>query len=112
MSLQITASIVLFNTNPIEVKKSISFFIADFPILKLYLIDNSSNNQLNTICSDEIVEYIHNLSNPGFGAAHNIAIKNAINVGSKYHFVVNPYFSFDEIVIESMVAEMEKDDLF
>ena len=111
MSLQITASIVLFNTNPIEVKKSISFFIADFPILKLYLIDNSPNNQLNTICSDEIVEYIHNPSNPGFGAAHNIAIKNAINVGSKYHFVVNPDVSFDEKVIESMVAEMEKDDL-
>ena len=111
MALEITASIVLFNTNPSEIKKSISNLIVDFPILKLYLIDNSPNDQLKIICRDEKVEYIHNPSNPGFGAAHNIAIKNAIKMGAKYHFVINPDVFFDGNVIKAMVAEMEKDDL-
>jgi hypothetical protein len=55
------------------------------------------------------VQYIHNPSNPGFGAAHNIAILKALEMGSKYHFIVNPDIYFKGDVISPMVSYMELD---
>ena len=77
--------------------------------VKLYIIDNSPTDDLKTLCPDDRTEYIHNPSNPGFGAAHNIAIKKAFEIPSKYHFIVNPDILFERNVIETMVNAMDKD---
>lgn len=77
--------------------------------IKLYIIDNSPTDELKKLCPDDRTEYIHNPSNPGFGAAHNIGINKAIEIGSKYHFIVNPDISFEGNVIEKMVNAMDKD---
>jgi GT2 family glycosyltransferase len=52
------------------------------------------------------MQYLHNPSNPGFGAAHNIAIQKAIAAGSNYHFIVNPDIFFNEDVIAPMIEYM------
>ena len=75
----------------------------------LYIIDNSPTDELKTLCPDDRTVYIHNPSNPGFGAAHNIGIKKAIEIGSKYHFIINPDIFFERNVIEKMVNAMDKD---
>lgn len=74
---------------------------------KLILVDNSPTKSLADIYEDQRIEYIHNPSNPGFGAAHNIAIDLAIKSGSKYHFIINPDIYFDMDVVTPMVSYME-----
>lgn len=103
----ITASIVLFKNDPKVLCVAIESFLRTGPN-KLFLIDNSPTDDLKTIYVDDRVEYIHNFSNLGFGAAHNIAIKKANDLGSKYHFVLNPDVRFDKEVVSTMVFYMER----
>lgn len=106
----ITASIVLYQTNSSELEKTIgSIFNANHSI-KLHLVDNSPTDELKVFAADNSrIEYTHNPSNPGFGAAHNIAIKKAFELGSKYHFIINPDIIFDGDVITPMVEYMAND---
>lgn len=104
----ITACIVLYKNNPKILLESIySFLNSGRDDLFLYLVDNSPTEELKTLIASPNVEYIHNPSNPGFGAAHNIAIKKAIAMGSKYHLVLNPDVYFDEKVLSQIVDFMD-----
>lgn len=103
----ITASIVLYNTDLKFLEKLVSSF--DDTIL-LYLIDNSPNDNLKIVIEKKkSIIYIRNSSNIGFGAAHNIAFKKALNEGSDYHLVVNPDIIFDRSIISVLVSKMEND---
>ena len=108
MQYQITASIVLYN-NDESVKKAINSFLSTHLQLKLYLVDNSPSDKLRNELSDfierEDVEYIFNNKNVGYGAGHNVAIKQIINI-SKYHLVLNPDIEFGEGVIEELLNFM------
>ena len=64
---------------------------------------------MRVLQNDARIEYVFNPSNPGFGAAHNIAIKSSISIGAKFHFVINPDIYFIEDVITPMVSYMAKD---
>ena len=98
----ITGTIVLYNNDKKVLKEAINSFLNSNLVDKLYLIDNSPSNYLKDISFDLRVEYIHNPSNPGFGAAHNIAIKKALALGSAYHVVLNPDVYFDGSIIEEL----------
>ncbi|MBL3547352.1 GT2 family glycosyltransferase [Chryseobacterium rhizosphaerae] len=101
----VTGSIVLYKSNRVVLLKAIDSFLNsrhDYPCI-LFLIDNSPTDDLKELKTDERIVYIFNPSNPGFGAAHNIAIKKAIEMDSKYHFVINPDVFFNTHVISSMV---------
>jgi GT2 family glycosyltransferase len=106
----VSVSIVTFNTLPKDLDlifKSLENVVTE---LKIYIIDNSPTKVLSSYfeCMSNVI-YIHNPSNPGFGAAHNIAIERAINQGSKYHFIINPDIYFIEDVITPMVEFMGTD---
>lgn len=105
---KISGCIILYKNNREVLLRTISSFLKNQPDIKLFLIDNSPTDELKNIYLDSRVEYLHNPSNPGFGAAHNIAIKKVINNGFNYHFVVNPDVYFNEDVITPMVSYMEK----
>jgi len=108
MGYKTTSSVVLYNNDSKVLKKAIESLLAATSDMSLFLIDNSKEDSLRTIINDIRVTYIHNPSNPGFGAAHNIAINLAIEAGSKYHFVVNPDIYFSGDVITPMVKYMEQ----
>lgn len=106
----ITASIVLYKTNIFELTKVIKNVLNTNQNLRLYLIDNSPTAELSVFDDNSSkIEYMHNPTNPGFGASHNIAIKKAFEVGSTYHFIVNPDIHFDGDVITPMVEYMAND---
>lgn len=105
----VTASIVLYNSNEEELKKVINSVLSTSAAIKLYLIDNSPTDVLKFFSSSSKIEYIHNPSNPGFGAAHNLAIGKAMKMGAKHHFVVNPDIYFEGDIITSMINFMKKD---
>lgn len=107
---KITASIVLYMTEPSELKKAVESVLSNVQDIKLYLVDNSPTNDLRIFGNfDSRIEYMHNPANPGFGASHNAAIEKAMEAQSKYHFIVNPDIYFKDDVISSMVEYMEND---
>ena len=104
-----TASIVLYLSDLVVIKKAINSVLNSAIPIKLYLIDNSPTDYLKRLVEDPRVEYLHNPSNLGFGASHNIAIEKAIVLGSEYHFIVNPDVFFNEEVTSTMVSYMKLD---
>lgn len=106
----ISVSIVIYRTNTIEIEKSLKSILKSFQDLTLYLIDNSPTDELKILVTDPRIEYYHNPLNPGFGAAHNIAIQKSITSGCKYHFIVNPDIYFDKDVITPLVEYMKNNE--
>lgn len=102
-TLKISGSIVLFKNEENILQDAIASFLnTDLNVL-LYLIDNSPTDILRRISEDERIIYIHNPSNPGFGASHNRAIKESIKDGAVFHFVLNPDVIFKSEVVDRMV---------
>ena len=106
----ITASIVTYHNNIKELGEAINSVLNTKMKIKLYISDNSTNKEIQAICNDSRIEYIFNNSNNGFGAAHNIAIKKAIQEGSKYHIVVNPDIFFERGNLEKMIKFMDENE--
>lgn len=90
-------------------QKAIHSFLDGELNVKLYLVDNSPTDELKILVTDLRIEYIHNPTNPGFGASHNLAIQKAMIFGAKYHFIVNPDIYFRGDVIMPMVNYMAND---
>ena len=105
----LTASIVLYKNDKVELKKAIDSFLDSSLHIKLYLIDNSPSNALQNISDDERVEYVFNNANVGFGAAHNIALRKAV-LESNYHLILNPDISFPSMTLEGIKNFMDTDD--
>ena len=109
MEYYISASIVAYKNDREMLRESIDSFLNSSLSVKLYIIDNSPTDELKDITNDSRVTYFHNPSNPGFGAAHNIAIKECYEI-SKFHLVLNPDVSFAKGVIEKIVDFMNPDE--
>ena len=107
ISKKVTASIVLFKNDEAQIERVIKSYLNSAVGRMLYLIDNSPTDYLRVLVIDERIIYYHNPSNPGFGAAHNIALKWAIDFGSEYHLVLNPDVYFSNGTIERIVEFMD-----
>ena len=103
----ITSSIVLFNNEFTTINETINSFLNTELSVRLILIDNSPIDNLKILQTDNRIEYIHNPSNPGFGAAHNIAIKKSFDLNSTYHLVLNPDVYFEKGTLESIHEFMD-----
>lgn len=108
--MKITGSIVTYHNNQEDLKKAISSFLNTRFDVKLYISDNSSNDDIKKLCNDQRIEYIFNNSNKGFGYAHNIAIRKAENEGSDYHLVINPDIYFEKGNLEKMMDFMDQNN--
>lgn len=108
MKTTLTASIVIYNNKPEVVNEAISSFLRSAGHCLLYVIDNSPYPFKDLPNGDPRILYQHNNGrNLGFGAAHNIALKQAIQRGSTYHVVVNPDVYFDDQVIPELTRLLE-----
>lgn len=108
---KLTFSIVTYNTDIVLLRKVISSITVNCVDFKLFVINNSPTDILREMVrGDDRIEYIYNNHNVGFGAGHNIAIRRAIEMGGKYHFVVNPDIFFEENVISRMVDFMDENE--
>lgn len=104
VNMEITASIVLYENDIEELRKAITSCLASPLIQKLFLIDNSRTDRLKQLAQDPRTFYIHNSRNIGFGAAHNVAIRQ---ITSDYHLIINPDICFSADVTKSLAAFME-----
>jgi hypothetical protein len=104
----ITASVVVFHTKRSDIDRLLKC-VEKSPIEYLYVIDNSSNDELREHFSQkQYVRYIHSI-NLGYGAGHNIAINQAISLGAKFHVVINPDIYWTDNVIDALADYMDND---
>lgn len=95
----LTASIVTYNTPVDELTTCLESLLRD-NVEKVYIVDNSPTDKISDLLSQPKfrgkTEYIPNPSNPGYGAAHNIALRKAIAAGATFHLVINSDVYFPE----------------
>ncbi len=103
----VCGSIVVFKNDKDVLRKAIMSFLNTELNVHLYVIDNSPTDELKNVCAGENTEYIFANNNLGFATAHNIAIKNSIKNGVKYHLVLNPDMYFEKGVIKELYNFME-----
>jgi GT2 family glycosyltransferase len=103
----LNVSIVTYNHSYNDLKPTLDSLINTKVVSKIYLCDNSPTDKLEHELKDLSIDYVFNNMNLGFGAAHNIAIKKSIELGTKYHLVLNPDVYFDADVLEKLVEFMD-----
>jgi GT2 family glycosyltransferase len=108
--IDIIGSIVLYQNDVEELKEAIESFLNTSLNVKLYLIDNSPTNELSKQFSDPKIEYIFNNGNIGFGAGHNVAIKQAKNDNCEYFLIINPDIYFEKGQLEKMLNYMDSEE--
>lgn len=111
MNNMLSISIVLYNTSTEDLSRclhSLKYFQCDYFI---YFIDNSPTDYLKNYCtSAHPFKYVHLPHNPGYGAAHNFAIRDAqANHNFLFHLVINADIYFDNDVIAPMIKLMQSD---
>jgi GT2 family glycosyltransferase len=97
----ITGSIVVYKNGEAEVAKAVRSFLHTRLKVRLYVIDNSPNDRLRGVCEEPRVTYIVNDRNLGFGAGHNVALRESIK-NAAYHVVLNPDVHFEGGVLERL----------
>ena len=104
----ITASIVVYNEDPIELENVINSFLGSPFSNKIYIIDNSPTNWLEEKIIGDNIEYVFSGSNIGFGRGHN-SILDTIEQFSDYHLILNPDVFFQSEILEKLINQLEKD---
>jgi len=102
----ISASIVTYKNSADALQRTIESYLAASNQSTLYVVDNSPTDDARSLCAHPSIEYIFNSTNIGYGSAHNIALKKAIEK-SKYHLVLNPDVFFSADVIKELIAFMD-----
>ena len=115
-----TASIVTYNHNVLDIE-AILRSLASSPVQRVWIVDHSDtlkslkqelDNFMQTVdmikAADKgfSLEYIKHKNN-GYGGGHNVAIRKALEMGSKYHLVVNPDVWFGQEVIPALTDYMD-----
>jgi GT2 family glycosyltransferase len=107
---KISLSLVLFNTSIEDVLRLVNESMNLRNLSQFYIIDNSpSKSELKF--EDDKVTYIFTGKNLGYGAGHNVAIRDAIKIGSEFHVVINPDIYFDFQDLERMIQHMIENPL-
>lgn len=106
MMSKITATIVAYKNEKSVLLETIGSFLDTDIAVRLYIVDNSPTDKLKNIFNDSRVEYIFMNSNNGFGAGHNVIMRNPEMMG-KYHLVLNPDVSFKRGTLEKLYDYME-----
>lgn len=103
--MMLNASIVLYKTAFGDVENLVATLHACKSVGQIFLIDNSPtrDERFATLPA----EYLFNGKNLGYGAAHNIAIRQTIAQGTPYHLVINPDILLQPDTIERSLGYMQ-----
>ena len=86
----LNVSIVLYRPDWEQVSALTHALLQSQRVNRVYWIDNSSQAAEQLPLQSERIQYQHNPINLGYGAAHNIAIRESIYDNIPFHLVINP----------------------
>ncbi|MFI4940071.1 MAG: glycosyltransferase [Burkholderiales bacterium] len=106
--MRISCSIVCYRNSPAQIAAVLGCVTASPVDVALYLVDNSEDDTLSRTARQFGATYIHLAHNPGFGSAHNAAMREAFKLDPEYHLVLNPDITFGKEVIPVLVDYMNR----
>lgn len=106
---KLTASVVLYNTPESQLSRLLSCIERAVIIETVYLIDNSPVPATCGLYKQPWVKYIRSKINVGYGAGHNIGLKQVL-LNSEFHFVLNPDIYFEPQELQKMIDRMKDDE--
>lgn len=108
MGKNLNISIVLYNSDFVEISNLVNSLKENTSINRVYLVDNSPIRNIEfEKCN---VNYIFLGKNLGYGAGHNIAIQKTKDDGIKYHLVLNPDILIEPNVLDRLFEQMENNN--
>ena len=98
-------SIVLYNHSLSDIAPLVKTLRKSNLVSSIFLIDNSpiKNHEFNSL----EIKYLSTGKNLGYGAAHNIAIRQTMAQNIPYHLVINPDISFDSSILQKLIDFMD-----
>jgi GT2 family glycosyltransferase len=105
--LKITASVVLYNTPETQLSRLLDCISNSSIAIETFLVDNSPQPRFHSFMRRPRVVYIPAESNRGYGAGHNLAMRQVLDKAA-FHFVLNPDIYFTREELEKMVWFMEE----
>lgn len=105
--MSISSSIVLYNNSQEDINNVLQSLVQIRVQKKIYIVDNSPGQVNFNLDPLPELEYIKTPRNIGFGPAHNLALQKALDMGAKYHLVLNPDLDFSSSVIDELYSYME-----
>ncbi len=120
----VNASIVLYRTPEDELTNILLTLLQSNVVRRIYVVDNSpeplatlpweKGGAVYAMTGDipyKRIEYSHIGRNIGYGAAHNIAMRESIYDEVPYHLAINTDIRFEPEVLNRLVAQMELEPL-
>lgn len=106
--MKLTVSIVTYHTDSDELRRCLASLTSP-AIGRIIIIDNGAEPRIGAIAAREgsRVEY-HASANVGYGAAHNRAIRRAMELGADYHLVLNSDVCFEPQVIDRLLDVLDR----
>ncbi|MES2901958.1 MAG: glycosyltransferase [Pseudomonadota bacterium] len=111
-AVQASCCIVSYDNPPAQIERVLGSLSGSCPGMLVHLVDNSRSDRLRAVAERHGAAYRHQPHNPGFGSAHNWALREAARAGSRFHFVLNPDVQFDPAAVSELLGYMlEHDDI-
>jgi GT2 family glycosyltransferase len=107
MDRRLSVSLVLYRTDPADISACLASLALHDTEMRIFVIDNSPIDVLRTCFTGANTHYQHNPANPGFGAAHNLALALSAQEGFQYHLVLNADVRFDAEVLTPMLDYLD-----
>ena len=103
-----TVSLVTYRHSLAKVRPIVEAVVRSACVEGFTVVDNSGDGPLRAELAAEFpsVGYVPS-ANRGFGAAHNIAIRRAMESGARFHAIVNPDIDFEPGTLERIEAYLE-----
>lgn len=108
-ALNVTGSVVLFESRAEQYEKAITSFLDGTRDALMWVVDNSPRPLRSDLFLHPRVRYIFSGRNLGFGAGHNLAISQ-LGERSDLHVILNPDVSFGSATLPYIVAEFLRDE--
>lgn len=102
--MRLTASLVLYNNARSLFEKAIESYLDGTDDGILYVVDNSPDPLQCDWFQHPRVRYVHAQRNLGFGAGHNVAIRQLSSDGA--HLLLNPDIEFDREVLPALLETL------
>lgn len=110
--MKVSASTVIYRTDDDELRRCLESLVSN-GIHNIWIIDNSPEatdiSNVAALFPDTELKYRHLPHNPGYGAAHNCAIREALDLGYEAHLVVNTDIMFSPDTIAKLTRVMVSD---
>lgn len=104
---KLTAGVVLFNTPKSQIDSLLASVEGSGCVSTFFVVDNSPDDRRRILERGHgAIRYIHN-ENLGYGASHNLAMREALEDGSVYHVVLNPDIRFENDALPRLALFMD-----